>query len=119
MSDNTKPQFLFALLAGLGASLIVAILMAVIGIVIGKEFTLVVAIGAVLSCYAVKHFVPDHSIGGAIIGAFVCPTTLFLYNIFLAMFDYSVVGGGETKFWLSLIGGAIFGAYVCYSKSED
>lgn len=119
MSDNSNPRFLYALLAGLGASLIGAILMAVIGIMVGAEYSIIVTIGVGLSCFAVKHFVPDRSFGAAIIGAFLIPTTLFLYRLILTMFGYSVEGDGEFQFWFFLIGGAILGAYICYSKSED
>ena len=69
--------------------------------------------------FAVKNFVPEHSIGGAIIGAIICPLTYFLYQFIMAVYGYTYEEDGESTFWILLIGSAIYGAYICYSKSDD
>lgn len=114
-----KTQLGMAILAGLGAAVIVAILLAVIGIATKSEFFIALVIGAVLVGYAIKQFVPEHSIGGAIIGAILCPLTYFLYQSFMAIFGYYYEEDGEFTFWMLLIGSAIYGAYICYSKTDD
>ena len=117
--EEKKPQYGFAILAGLGAAVIVAIILAVIGIWTGSEYFIALAIGGVLVGFAVKNFVPEHSVGGAIIGAIICPLTYFLYQFIMAVYGYTYEEDGESTFWILLIGSAIYGAYICYSKSDD
>lgn len=117
--EQNKPQFGMALLAGFGAAVIVAIILAILGIITGSEYIIVLVIGAILVGVAVKNFVPAHSIGGALIGAILCPLTYFLYQLIMAMFGYYYEKDGDSTFWFLLIGSAFCGAYICYSKSDD
>lgn len=117
--EQKKPQFGMALLAGLGAAVIVAIILAVIGIVTCSEYYIALILGGALVGFVIKRFVPAHSIGGAVIGAVLCPITYFLYQFIMAIFDYYYEKDGDVQFWVLLIASAIFGAYICYSKSDD
>ena len=120
MSDNDiKTDYMMALLAGLGVTTIVAAILAGIGIATGTEYALVLGLGAAIVGTIVKRFVPQQSIGGALIGGVLCPLTYFLYQFILSMFGYYYEKDGEITYWILLIGSAIFGAYICYSKSED
>ena len=69
MSDNDiKTDYMMALLAGLGVTIIVAAILAGIGIATGTEYVLVLGLGAAIVGTIVKRFVPQQSIGGALIG---------------------------------------------------
>jgi hypothetical protein len=113
-----KPQYLTAFLAGLGVSVVVAIALAAIGIWLESEFILVLIIGAVLVGIVIHKFVPNKSIGGAILGAILCPATYFMYQIFMAMFGYYYEDGDST-FWLMLAGSFVYGAYMGYNNDND
>lgn len=116
--EPQKPKYGIAILCGLGASVLVAIVLAVIGIVTESEYIIALVFGAVLVGLAVRNFVPAHTIGGAVIGAVLCPLTYFLYQMFMAMFGYYYVDGDST-FWFLLIGSVIYGAYIGYHKDDD
>ena len=91
-----KPQYLIALLAGLGVSVVVAIALAAVGIWLEAEYILVLIVGAILVGAVIRLFVPARSIVGAIIGAILCPATYFLYQVFIAIFRYYNEGGDST-----------------------
>lgn len=113
-----RPQYLTAFLAGLGVSVVVAIALAAIGIWLETEYIIALIIGAVLVGVVIHKFVPSKSIGGAILGAILCPTTYFLYQVFMAMFGYYYEGGDNT-FWFMLVGSFIYGAYMGYNNDND
>lgn len=113
------PQYGMAILAGIGAAVLIAIILAVLAIALESEYSFAVVLGEVLVGFIVRNFVPEHSIGGAIIGAIVCPATYFIYQVILAICGYSYEKDGEFTFWIMLIGSVLYGAYVCYSKMDD
>lgn len=113
-----KPQYLIALLAGLGVSVVVAIALAAVGIWLEAEYILVLIVGAILVGAVIRLFVPARSIGGAIIGAILCPATYVLYQVFIAIFGYYNEGGDST-FWLMMAGGLLYGAYMGYNNNND
>lgn len=117
-SSPKKPNYFMASLAGLGASVLVAIALAAIGIWLEAEYLLVLALGAVLVGVVIHNFVPNRSIAGAILGAILCPATYFLYQVFMAMFGYYYEGGDNT-FWLMLAGSFVYGAYMGYNNEND
>ena len=120
MSKNeTSTDYIMALLAGLGVSVIVAAILAVIGIATESEYAVVLGIGAAIVGCVVRRFVPPQSIGGALIGALLCPLTYVIYQLILAMFGYSYEKDGDITYWILLIGSVVFGAYICYSKTDD
>ncbi len=118
MSDYKELNYLMAVLAGLGVSIIVAIVLAAIGIWLESEFAIVLIIGAILVGAVIHKFVPNKSIAGAIIGAILCPTTYFLYQVFMAMFGY-YYEDGDTIFWIMLVGSFFYGAYMGYNPDND
>lgn len=117
-SGQRKPNYLMATLAGLGASFLVVIALAAIGIWLEAEYILVLVLGAVLVGVVIHNFVPNKSIAGAILGAILCPATYFLYQVFMAMFGYYYEGGDDT-FWWMLAGSFVYGAYMGYNNGND
>ncbi|MGN1236847.1 MAG: hypothetical protein ACI4TS_05325, partial [Bacteroidaceae bacterium] len=111
-------NYLLAILAGLGASVLVAGILAGVNIAIGSEYFIVLLIGCSIVGVVIRQFVSAHSVGGAIIGGILCPLTYFIYQAILAMFDYYYEKDGEFHFWFLLIACAIFGASTCYSKKD-
>ena len=117
-SSEKKPNYIMASLAGLGVSVVVAIILAVIGIWLEAEYILVLALGAVAVGMVIHNFVPKKSIAGAILGAIFCPATYFIYQVFMAMFGYYYEGDDNT-FWWMLAGSFIYGAYMGYNNDND
>lgn len=112
--DNS--QYTKAFFASLGVALVVAIVEAVIAMIFGAEYMLVLIIGAIVVGFPIRSLVQSNTVKGAIIGAICCPLTYFLYQIILAMFGYYYENSGELEFWLLLIGSAIYGAYIGYNN---
>ena len=117
-SEDKKPKYLLAFFAGLGVSIIVAIIMALVGMWLETEFILVLALGAVIVSVTIHHFVPQNSKIGAVIGAILCPATYFLYQFIMAIFGYFYVDGGNT-FWWMLIGSVVLGAWMGYNDGSE
>jgi len=112
--DNS--QYTKAFFASLGVALVVAIVEAIIAMIFGAEYMLVLIIGAVVVGFPIRSLVESNTVKGAIIGAICCPLTYFLYQIILAMFGYYYENSGELEFWLLLIGSAVYGAYIGYNN---
>ena len=117
-SEDKKPKYLLAFFAGLGVSIIVAIIMALVGMWLETEFILVLALGAVIISVTIHHFVPQNSKIGAVIGAILCPATYFLYQFIMAIFGYYYEDGGNT-FWWMLIGSVVLGAWMGYNDGSE
>lgn len=117
-SEDKKPKYLLAFFAGLGVSIIVAIIMALVGMWLETEFILVLALGAVIVSVTIHHFVPQNSKIGAVIGAILCPATYFLYQFIMAIFGYYYEDGGNT-FWWMLIGSVVLGAWMGYNDGSE
>ena len=117
-SEDKKPKYLLAFFAGLGVSIIVAIIMALVGMWLETEFILVLALGAVIVSVTIHHFVPQNSKIGAVIGAILCPATYFLYQFIMAIFGYYYEDGGNT-FWCMLIGSVVLGAWMGYNDGSE
>jgi MFS family permease len=118
-APENKPNYTMAFLAGLGASVLVGIALAAIGIWLESEYMLALCIGAVIVATVIGRFVPRKSIGGAIIGAILTPATYFIYQSIMAFYGYSYEKDGDTWFWFLLIGSAVFGAYMGYNNNDD
>jgi len=116
---ETKPNYTMAFLAGLGASVLVGIALAVIGIWLESEYMIALCVGAAIVAAVIGRFVPRKSIGGAIIGAILTPATYFIYQTIMAVYGYSYEKDGDTWFWFLLIGSAVFGAYMGYNNNDD
>ena len=114
-----KPQFLMAFLAGFGASVIVGVILALLGMWLEAEYIFILIIGAVIVGCVITNFVPHKSIGGALIGMILCPATYFIYQMIMAFNGYEYEKDGESTFWLLLIGSALYGAYMGYNKKSD
>ena len=112
--DNS--QYTKAFFASLGVALVVAIVEAIIAMIFGAEYMLVLIIGAVVVGFPIRSLVESNTVKGAIIGAICCPLTYFLYQIILAMLGYYYENSGELEFWLLLIGSAVYGAYIGYNN---
>lgn len=112
--DNS--QYTKAFFASLGVALVVAIVEAIIAMIFGAEYMLVLIIGAIVVGFPIRSLVESNTVKGAIIGAICCPLTYFLYQIILAMFGYYYENSGELEFWLLLIGSAVYGAYIGYNN---
>lgn len=69
-----------AFLAGFGASVIVGVILALLGMWLEAEYMLVLIIGAIIVGCVITNFVPHKSIGGALIGMILCPATYFIYQ---------------------------------------
>lgn len=119
--NNSEPEARYgmAFLAGLGASVIVAAILATIGIWLEAEYWYALIIGAALVGGAIRSFVPSHSVGGAILGGILCPATYFIYQFIMAIFGYSYEGDGESTFWWMLGISAVVGLYLGYHKDDD
>lgn len=109
-------QYTKAFFASLGVALVVAIVEAIIAMIFGAEYMLVLIIGAIVVGFPIRSLVESNTVKGAIIGAICCPLTYFLYQIILAMFGYYYENSGELEFWLLLIGSAVYGAYIGYNN---
>ena len=116
---DKKPQFLMAFLAGLGTSVIVGAILALLGMWLEAEYMLALCIGAIIVGLVITKFVPHKSIGGALIGMILCPATYFIYQMIMAFNGYEYEKDGETTFWLLLIGSALYGAYIGYNNKND
>lgn len=98
MPPERKPNYVLAVLSALGTSIVVGILLAIVGILLQREFVIVLAIGAVIVSSVIKHFVPHCSIGGAVIGAIFTPFTYLIYQLGMLIYGYSY-----EKWWLVLV----------------
>ncbi|MDO4191125.1 MAG: hypothetical protein Q4D14_05520, partial [Bacteroidales bacterium] len=87
------------------------------GIIFEAEFLWVLIFAAYLIGAAVKNFVPENSVGGAIISAILCPLTYLIYLIIVGSFGYYSEDSSWT--WVILVASIIFGAYVGYHKDSD
>lgn len=116
--EEKKTKYLLAFFAGLGVSIIVAIIMALLGIWLESECILVLALGAVIVSVTIHHFVPQNSKIGAVTGAVLCPVTYFLYQFIMAMFGYYYEDGGNTFGWM-LIGSVVFVAWMGYNDGSE
>jgi hypothetical protein len=116
---ENKPNYTMAFLAGFGASVLVGIALAVIGIWLESEYMIALCVGAAIVAAVIGKFVPRKSIGGAIIGAILTPATYFIYQTIMAVYGYSYENAGDNWFWFLLIGSAVFGAYMGYNNNDD
>lgn len=106
-----------AILAGFGASVLVAMALAAIGILFKAEYLLVLCLGAGLVGLVIHNFVPNRSIAGAVLGAILCPATYYIYQLFMALFGYYYEEGGDLFLWM-LVGSVVYGAYMGYRDYE-
>lgn len=119
-NENTSPgrdeksKYLIALLAGMGVSVIVGIIWAVIGIWLETEYMLVLGIGVAVIAGTIHFCVPENSIIGAIIGAILCPATYLIYQFIMALYGYYYED--NYTFWLMLVGSFIAGAWFGYNN---
>lgn len=116
--EPQKPKYSLAFLAGLGTSVIIAIILSLLAIWIEAEYWYVLTIGVSLVGLPIKSLVPNCSMVGAIMGFILCPLTYFLYQIILSSQGYYYEGDGESTFWFILISSAINGAYLGYNKEN-
>lgn len=116
---DKKPQYIKAFFAGLGTSILVGIILAVIGIWAESEYILALIVGAIIVVSVIRSFVPEHSVGGAVIGAILTPTAYLIYQFIMASYGYVYAENGDTTFWFMLIGSIIAGAWITYSKDEE
>lgn len=113
-----KPRYIPAILAGLVASVVVAFILAFIGRIFEAEYWYALAFGIAIVGIAIKFFVPSHTVGGALIGAILCPLTYILYQVIMGCWGYYYAEDGEFTFWFMLIGSAILGGWMCYSHDD-
>ncbi len=114
-----KPKYWKAFFAGLGITVLVAIILALLAIWLEYEFLIAVIIGVGLVGAAIRHFIPKPSISAAFIGAVLCPLCYLLYFGILTMQGYSYAEDADITFWLMLIGSAIYGGYLGFKNSDN
>lgn len=114
-----EPKYGLAFLAGLGASVLVAGVLAAIGIILKAEYWYALIFGAIMVGAAIRAFVPSHSAGGAVIGAILCPATYFIYQLIINLCGYCYSDDDGTTFWWMLGLSAIVGLYLGYHKDEN
>ena len=113
-----KTKYGLAFFAGLGVSVLVGIIWAVLGIWLESEYWLVLILGAAAVAVTIHCFVPQNSIAGAVIGAVLCPTAYLIYQFIMAIYGY-YYEEGDSMFWIMLIGSAILGAWMGYNNEND
>ncbi len=119
VQEPQKPKYSLAFLAGLGTSVIIAIILSLLAVWLEAEYWYVLVIGAVIVSLPIKSLVPNCSMVGAIMGFILCPLTYFLYQIILSTQGYYYESDGESTFWFMLLGSAVAGAYLGYNKEDN
>lgn len=114
-----KPKYAKAFLFGSLAGVVIAAVLAAIGIFTGSEWWIALIVGVTIEAVIVHNFVPSRSASSAFIGAILCGGTYLLYQLIMAIFGYSYAEDADTTFWLMTIGSIIFGAYMGYKGDED
>ena len=117
-SNGKKPNYGMAFLAGFGASVLVGIALAALGMWTESEYMWSIVIGVVLVSITIHQFVPKRSIGGAIIGAILTPATYLIYQVIMWNYGYSY-SDNDNWFWFMLIGAVAVGAYMGYNNEDD
>ena len=117
--QEKPPQFLKAFFAGLVASVIVGVVLALLGMLLESEFMIALLVGGAIVGAVIANFVPHKSLGGAFIGAILCPATYFIYQVIMALNGYEYEKNGDLTFFLLLIGSAIYGAYMGYNTKDN
>lgn len=113
MNDYIKTLFV-----GLGVGLIVAVILAVIGIWLESEYIFALMVGVGIVGTTIRYYLPKNSFGGALIGVIVCSATYFIYQLIMALFDY-YYEEGESYFWIMLGVSVIFGAWAGYNREDN
>lgn len=117
-TSSEQPKYGLAFFAGLGVSVIVGIILAVLGIWLESESVLALTLGALAVAGTIHCFVPQNSKIGAIIGAILCPTAYLIYQFIMAIYGY-YYEDGDSYFWFMLIGSVILGAWMGYNNEND
>lgn len=116
--EGKNSKYLLAFFVGLGVSIIVSIIMALLGMWLESEYILILVLGAAVVSVTIHQFVPQNSKIGAVIGAVLCPATYFLYQFIMAVFGWYYEDGGN-KFWWMLIGSVVLGAWMGYNDGNE
>lgn len=117
-SPAGKPKYGLAFFAGLGVSVLVGVILAVLGIWLEQEYALALILGAIAVAGTIHCFVPQKTIAGAVIGAILCPATYLIYQFIMAIYGY-YYEDGDSMFWFMLIGSAILGAWWGYNSDRN
>ncbi len=117
--EEPKPRYGKAILAGAITCLVVASILALIGIWSEAEYWWALIIGASVVAFAIKLYVPHQSGGGALIGAILCPSTYLIYQFIIALFGYSYESDGTATFWIILIISIFVGAWMGYNDYDE
>lgn len=115
---ETKPNYLMAFLAGLGTSVIVAIILAILAMWLEAEYWYALIIGATLVGAAIHSFVPKNSPIGGLLGGILCPATYFIYQEIMAFNGYAYEDEGYT-FWWMLGGSFIIGLFLGSNRENN
>jgi len=117
--EEQEPHYKKAFLAGAITCLVVASILALIGIWSEAEYWWALIIGAWVVAFAIKLYVPHQSGGGALIGAILCPLTYVIYQFIMALFGYSYASDGTTTFWITLLVSIVVGAWLGYNDFDE
>ena len=79
-TGHEDPKYWAAFFAGLGVSIVVAIILAAITIWLESEYDLIVILGLLVASWPIRHFVPRYSLFGAVMGAVVSSNLFYLSN---------------------------------------
>ena len=125
VSESTEPSkkktYFKASYIGLGVSVLVGVLLAIIAYVSEKEYIYALIIGAVVISSTIGHFVPRCSTIGALLGAVFTPLGYLIYYFLMKHFGYDYEGYSERWFYALIILSAGLGALLGYNafKKED
>lgn len=117
--EEPEPRYGKAVLSGAIACLVVASILALIGILCEAEYWWALVIGASVVAFAIKLHVPHQSGGGALIGAILCPLTYLIYQFIMALFGYYYESDGTTTFWIILLLSIGVGAWMGYNNYDE
>ena len=118
-SEEPEPHYWKAFLAGAIACIVVACILAIIGIWRETEYWWALIIGASVVAFAIKLYVPHQSVGGALIGAILCPLTYVIYQYIMSLFGYSYESDGAATFGIILIVSVVVGAWLGYNDFDE
>lgn len=117
--EEPEPHYGKAFLAGTIAAIIVASILALVGIWLEAEYWWALLLGASVVAFAIKLFVPHQSGGGALIGGILCPSTYLIYQFILSLFGCSYSSDGTATFWIILIISIFVGAWMGYNDYDE
>lgn len=120
--SSQKNNYSKAFFIGLGVSVLVGVLLAIIAYVSEKEYIYLLIAGAFIISATIGRFVPRCSAVGSLFGCILTPIGYLIYYYLMQHFGYDYVGYSDRWFYALLILSAGIGAllgYNAFKKEED